>query len=211
MADLQELARLNWVAAGRTDLLHAVVSATYDDGDWQIRDVILACGLQRPWVVIPGVCSRLELSRCKKCCKALGYPRGIGSPRNDAGCHRLLGIEVEKKAPACPNLMKALKSLLEPWPESPRKAIEPRPPDSKPMVAGERASARLMRQLLARYPRHCTPNQVGVAMVLHTLADHTALMAALEHRPDEASPWPQATSLGRWLHDVADDLETEAM
>ena len=53
------------------------------------------------------------------------------------------------------------------------------------------------------------PDQVAV--VLRALADHTAIMQALHWNPkgrvDEASPWPQATKLGRWLHTVADDLE----
>ncbi|MFS0885306.1 hypothetical protein [Aeromicrobium sp. 179-A 4D2 NHS] len=51
-----------------------------------------------------------------------------------------------------------------------------------------------------------------VAVVLHSLADHTALIQAIDYTPrpegrsyslyDEA-----ATSVGQWLHDVADDLE----
>lgn len=44
-------------------------------------------------------------------------------------------------------------------------------------------------------------------MVLHALADHTAIMQALKHRSDPTSPWPEATSVGRWLHDVGHNLE----
>jgi len=32
-------------------------------------------------------------------------------------------------------------------------------------------------------------------------------MSALQHRRDDSSPWPEATSIGRWLHDVGNDLE----
>lgn len=50
-----------------------------------------------------------------------------------------------------------------------------------------------------------TPSQV--AAVLHGLADHTALMAALDYSKPEDGYWPEATSLGRWLHDTANQLE----
>ncbi len=46
-----------------------------------------------------------------------------------------------------------------------------------------------------------------VAVVVRALADHTMIMDALQHRPDPKSPWPQATSLGRWFHDVADQAD----
>lgn len=76
-------------------------------------------------------------------------------------------------------------------------------------VAGEAASQRLMRQV--SHERTVTREQIPtpgqVAMVLHALADHTAIMSALQHRPDSTSPWPEATSVGRWFHDVANDLE----
>lgn len=77
-----------------------------------------------------------------------------------------------------------------------------------PVVAGESAADRLMRSLdyrLAPDARRLTP--VEVAIVLHALADHTALEAAREWRPDPSSPWPRSLSIGRWLHDTADQLE----
>jgi hypothetical protein len=45
-----------------------------------------------------------------------------------------------------------------------------------------------------------------VALVARALADHTLLQAALRYRPDETSPWPYATSLGRFFHHLADEL-----
>ncbi|HEU5376391.1 MAG TPA: hypothetical protein VFV38_13180 [Ktedonobacteraceae bacterium] len=53
-------------------------------------------------------------------------------------------------------------------------------------------------------PHHC-PRQV--ALVLHALANHTAIISAFKHRRDATSPWPEALSVGRWLHDVGNDLE----
>jgi hypothetical protein len=76
-----------------------------------------------------------------------------------------------------------------------------------PHVVGERAADRLMRSLDYRMPagvEPLTPEQVAV--VLHALADHTALEAARVYLPD-SSPWPTSTSIGRWLHDTADQLE----
>lgn len=75
---------------------------------------------------------------------------------------------------------------------------------SGPTVCGESAADRLMRsQSVSR--SDVTPAQV--AAVLHGLADHTALMAALAYSPPEDGYWPEATSLGRWLHDTAYQLE----
>jgi len=74
-------------------------------------------------------------------------------------------------------------------------------------VVGESAANRIMKSLDNRRTGALKPNRLQVAMVLHALADHTAIMSALEHRPDPTSPWPKATSIGRWFHDVGDDLE----
>jgi hypothetical protein len=71
----------------------------------------------------------------------------------------------------------------------------------------ERAADRIMRNLDNRILGEPYPTRKQVAMVLHALADHTAIMSALDHRPDETSPWPEATSIGRWMQDVAVDLE----
>ena len=32
---------------------------------------------------IPGLFSRMGATRCRKCCDALGWSRGTGSPKND--------------------------------------------------------------------------------------------------------------------------------
>jgi hypothetical protein len=84
-----------------------------------------------------------------------------------------------------------------------------------PQVAGESAAHRLMRSLDYRLSPPGTPHLIPaqVAVVLHALADHTALEAARVysradlHDRDKESPWPTSTSIGRWLHDTADALE----
>lgn len=76
-------------------------------------------------------------------------------------------------------------------------------------VNGRLAAGRLMQQIANRQSKtELTPTFGQVAMVLHALADHTAIMSALKYRPDPTSPWPEANSIGRWLHDVGDDLES---
>lgn len=81
-------------------------------------------------------------------------------------------------------------------------------PITGPAVAGQPAADRLMGALDYRlHPGTRRLSRDQVAVVLHALADHTAIQAALVYRPDLASPWPHATSMGRWLHDVADDLD----
>jgi hypothetical protein len=77
-----------------------------------------------------------------------------------------------------------------------------------PMVAGEKAGDRLMRSLRNGVYREVEkPSRMQVAMVLHALADHTALEAAREWRYEGDAPWPRSRSIGRWLHDTADQLE----
>lgn len=77
-----------------------------------------------------------------------------------------------------------------------------------PTVAGEPAGKRLMKALdNRRFDGAAKPNANQVAMVLHALADHTAIMEALKYRPDLTSPWPEATSIGRWMHDTGDQIE----
>ena len=83
----------------------------------------------------------------------------------------------------------------------------------RPTVAGQPAADRIIRQVNIQhsYGMHSSKggkvNPLQIATVLHALADHSALMEAVKHRPVPNSPWPEAESIGRWLHDVADDIE----
>lgn len=88
----------------------------------------------------------------------------------------------------------------------------------RPVAIGtEAAWRRLMFQvtLEGRTRPGPPPTPQQVAMVLHALADHTALEHARvwDRRADrlgstiEDSPWPTTTSIGRWLHAVGDDID----
>jgi hypothetical protein len=81
-----------------------------------------------------------------------------------------------------------------------------------PRVVGEPAGERLMRtQDVQRAVRETGLTAKQVAAVLHGLADHTALMAASEYSQPEDGFWPVQTSIGRWLHDTAFQLERAAI
>jgi hypothetical protein len=91
--DLATYARLDWLAYGRWDRLHCPTEADYDDTDWLAYDVTFACGRRRPVAVLPGVFTRMSAPRCAQCCDRSGLPRGDGSPKNDAECRRILGLD----------------------------------------------------------------------------------------------------------------------
>lgn len=42
-----------------------------------------------------------------------------------------------------------------------------------------------------------------LARVFEAMADHTLIMGMIHHQPDPTSPWPEATSVGRWMHSAA--------
>lgn len=79
----------------------------------------------------------------------------------------------------------------------------------RPLVAGEPASLRLMKNLDYRLSPNVQPlDESQVALVLRALADHTALHAALAWDPSGPGyPYANESSVGRWFHAVADDLE----
>lgn len=52
-------------------------------------DALTSCG-RKLWLHIPGIFTRLVAPRCNRCCDVLGVPRGVGSPKNDAACRRIL-------------------------------------------------------------------------------------------------------------------------
>jgi hypothetical protein len=61
--------------------------------DWAVTEPIrLACGRVAEGLWIPGMFTRMGAERCKGCCRALGYPQGKGSPKNDDACRVLLGL-----------------------------------------------------------------------------------------------------------------------
>lgn len=81
-----------------------------------------------------------------------------------------------------------------------------------PEVAGQLASERLMGQVLRNFKQDSGLPMIDAVVVatLHSLADHTALLAAMRYSPDNPDgpgEAGQATSMGRWLHAVADQVE----
>ncbi len=81
-------------------------------------------------------------------------------------------------------------------------------------ATGENAADRIMKALDNRLMNgHPKPDRKQVAMVLHALADHTAIMEMVQfdrmskwHPGQEEELWPTETSIGRWFHGVGDDL-----
>lgn len=96
MDEGQLLVEWDWVyGRPRFRLLHHVTrpsDADPGDADWPVAgyDCPTACGLVLRAACIPGIFSRMDTPRCTGCCRALGYPRGDGSPRNDPACRPLV-------------------------------------------------------------------------------------------------------------------------
>lgn len=97
------IARYDWLATRRWHFLHAVPDGSWTDQHredmartWGVEHpVLLACGQVAAWLRIPGLFSRSHLDglpRCTGCCRALGFPAGSGSPKNDDRCRPLLGL-----------------------------------------------------------------------------------------------------------------------
>ena len=94
-ASLRDIIRYDWAYAGRMDRLHAVATATYDPVEWAAIDATMACGWQVRMAWIPGLFSRSTAPRCHRCCDRTGLPRGVGSPKNDDTCRKLLRLDEE--------------------------------------------------------------------------------------------------------------------
>lgn len=74
-------------------LLHAPGNpADWDDWDGDPVDSTALCGVGFRQT-IPGLFSRMGARRCPDCCDRLGYPHGVGSPKNDPECRRILGMD----------------------------------------------------------------------------------------------------------------------
>lgn len=59
---------------------------------WRARGVS-TCGIAATWV-LPGVLDRMHMQRCARCCDLLGWPRGVGSPKNDPELRPLVEAEL---------------------------------------------------------------------------------------------------------------------
>jgi len=77
-----------WYGPPKYRVLHAA-DVTYNEAEDTAGYGVSACGW-RAHFAIPGIFSRMGLPRCAKCCVKLGYPGGIGSPKNDEACRPLI-------------------------------------------------------------------------------------------------------------------------
>jgi len=89
----------DWVTIGVGERLHCPIEWVDPDYDAYDEHGLTACG-RRGWLSIPGVLTRMGATRCRFCCKKVGFPPGKGSPKNDDSCRplveerlRTLGLE----------------------------------------------------------------------------------------------------------------------
>jgi hypothetical protein len=84
--ELRELGEWDWWVLPTWNRLHAAEEFNYDQ--WPVGDGRTACG-RRGRLALPGILTRMGAHRCDHCCDRLGFPRGIGSPKNDKACRPL--------------------------------------------------------------------------------------------------------------------------
>lgn len=93
-AEARDLVMWDWLVSSTWNRLHH--AALTDDqltelvDDCHTPDVTLTCGRRAKRVGIPGVFTRMGAPRCQRCCDRLGYPHGIGSPKNDDACRVII-------------------------------------------------------------------------------------------------------------------------
>lgn len=91
------VAEYDWVVTQTYKTLHCV--RELDDAPQFVLDAmgsgITQCGV-RTWLYIPGIFTRMGAPRCKRCCQAVGFPQGTGSPKNDPSCRELAIARVEE-------------------------------------------------------------------------------------------------------------------
>lgn len=96
-ADARGLVEADWLITGAGRVLH---HAHLTDGQavdvldvGGLGPVVLSCGQTAGWVRLPGLFERASVRRCSGCCRARGLPAGVGSPKNDDDCRRVLGLD----------------------------------------------------------------------------------------------------------------------
>lgn len=76
--------RRRWLVLPSWNRLHRVAEIRWEDDDGEDGprgSGHTVCGLGGD-LAIPGIFSRLNLPRCKHCCRILGIPDGDGAPAN---------------------------------------------------------------------------------------------------------------------------------
>lgn len=96
--------RCDWLVSRSWNRLHFAdlspedAAGIIDDGG-RAGPVQLACGRTAAYVCIPGMFTRMGAQRCTGCCRAVGYPPGKGSPKNDEACRAILGLPATPPVP----------------------------------------------------------------------------------------------------------------
>lgn len=95
-ATLAAIAVYDWVVTPTGNVLHKLDA--FDDplaaeNEWGGAGR-LTCGLWTEWLRLPGLFERMGLPRCKRCCHRVGFPQGVGSPKNDKEPRPMVGLNV---------------------------------------------------------------------------------------------------------------------
>ena len=80
---LAELFAWDWAVTVSGDRLHHVAEID-EENESAIVSVhgVTSCGI-RGVLYVPGLFTRMGARRCSRCSDKLGWPRGVGSPKND--------------------------------------------------------------------------------------------------------------------------------
>ncbi len=87
--DEQTIAEWDWMVLASWRVLHHAAEWNPNSDDVAAGNGVTSCG-RKGWLAVPGVFTRMGAARCKQCCRNLGYPEGVGSPKNDALCRPLV-------------------------------------------------------------------------------------------------------------------------
>lgn len=98
--ELVELAEWDWVVTSNGSRLHHL--ERFDDTvrsaiDWGGPGTI-SCGRWSDWLGIAGAFTRMGAKRCDRCCDRVGFPRGVGSPKNDRTLRPLVEARLAKQS-----------------------------------------------------------------------------------------------------------------
>lgn len=90
--DLRDVAEWDWLIGDRATVLHHPASGQWDHET--ATNVTYTRGRVASFARIPSLSARLGMKRCDRCCDRLGYPRGVGSPKNDDTCRPLVAARL---------------------------------------------------------------------------------------------------------------------
>lgn len=85
--EIRILGEWDWWMLPTWSRLHAATEFEYVA--WAVGNGTTACG-RHGVLTIPGIFTRMDAWRCRQCCRALSYPPGQGSPKNDDACRPLV-------------------------------------------------------------------------------------------------------------------------